>query len=169
MAQGSARAGVSMKAIPISKEANHRGLAQYLKPASASSTCRAFWRRSLGPELRCLVLLERLAEHRPGKGAGNAWFRLIDDRPAFFAGILVRDWTNIRKLKDGETTDDLYAFLTCEPNGVVGRIHPKAMPVILTEDAEIETWLSAPWPEARMLQRPLDDALLCLTSCSEAH
>ncbi len=71
--------------------------------------------------------LDRFAEPRAGKGAGNAWFRLVEDRPAFFAGIWVPGWTSIRKLKDGETTDDLYAFLTCEPNAVVPAIHPKAM------------------------------------------
>jgi putative SOS response-associated peptidase YedK len=33
---------------------------------------------------------------------------------------------------DGETTNDLFAFLTTEPNAEVGIIHLKAMPVILT-------------------------------------
>jgi hypothetical protein len=32
----------------------------------------------------------------------------------------------------GQTTNDLFGFLTTEPNDVVGLIHPKAMPVILT-------------------------------------
>ena len=32
----------------------------------------------------------------------------------------------------------LFAFLTCEPNAVVGEVHPKAMPVILTAPDEIE-------------------------------
>jgi hypothetical protein len=34
---------------------------------------------------------------------------------AFFAGIWTR-WTSVRKVKEGETTNDLYAFLTTEPN-----------------------------------------------------
>ena len=119
------------------------------------------WRRWLSPANRCLVPLERFAEPRSGKGAGNAWFELAENRPAFFAGIWVPGWRSIRKLKDGETTDDLFAFLTCEPNRVVATIHPKAMPVILTQE-ELDIWLAAPWSEAKGLQRPLADELLRL-------
>ena len=61
------------------------------------------------------------------------WFALNDDcaRCAVFAGIWTT-WTSVRKVKEGETTNDLFGFLTTEPNDGVAAIHPKAMPVILT-------------------------------------
>jgi putative SOS response-associated peptidase YedK len=121
------------------------------------------WRRWLGPEHRCLVPVDRFAEPRPGgRGAGNAWFGQREGRPMFFAGLWVPRWTSIRKLKDGATTDALFAFLTCEPNRVVGTIHPKAMPVILSDADGWQTWLTAPWSQAQKLQRPLPDNELVL-------
>jgi putative SOS response-associated peptidase YedK len=72
---------------------------------------------------------------------------------AFFAGIWTR-WTSVRKAKEGETTNDIFAFLTTEPNKEVGAIHSKAMPVVLTAREEIDVW---PAEEALKLQRPLPD------------
>jgi putative SOS response-associated peptidase YedK len=116
------------------------------------------WRRWLAPAHRCLVPVTAFAE--PIKG-GNIWFEAADpDAPMFFAGIETRGWRSLRKVKDGETEDDLFAFLTCPPNSIVQPYHPKAMPVILTEPDEWQTWLNAPFEEARALQRPLDDAKL---------
>ena len=64
----------------------------------------------------------------------------------------------MRKVKEGETTNDLYAFLTTEPNAEIGAVYPKAMPVILTTADEIETWMTAPAKIALGLQRPLPGA-----------
>ena len=80
---------------------------------------------------------------------------LPGSRPlACFAGIWT-NWTSVRKVKEGETTNDLYAFLTTEPNAEIGAIHPKAVPVILTTQDQVETWMTAPPDEALKLQRPL--------------
>ena len=118
------------------------------------------WRRWLGPENRCLVPVTSFAEPR-GKAQGNQWFAPADpDQPMFFAGIEVRGWKSVRKVKDGETEDDLFAFLTCLPNAEVAAVHPKAMPVILADPAEWTEWLASPAEAAREMQRPLPDGAL---------
>lgn len=80
----------------------------------------------------------------------------------FFAGIEFRGWKSLRKVKDGPTTDDLFAVLTTVPNAEVAAVHPKAMPVILTRPDEWEAWLTADWVNAGRLQRPLQDGALRL-------
>lgn len=120
----------------------------------------AHWRRWLGRENRCLVPVTEFAEPL-GKGRGNQWFAAKDDETQmFFAGIQVRGWRSVRKVKDGETTDDLFAFLTCSPNAEVGAVHPKAMPVVLTSPNEWMDWMGG--VPATELQRPLPDGALQL-------
>jgi hypothetical protein len=53
----------------------------------------------------------------------------------------------VRKAKEGEVTADIFAFLIYEPNG---RVHPKAIPVILTSTEEHDVWMRAPcWTRPR--------------------
>jgi putative SOS response-associated peptidase YedK len=57
--------------------------------------------------------------------------------------------------------------LTTDPNDVVGAIHPKAMPVILTTETEIEQWMTAPAEDALRLQRPLPNGILKIIATGE--
>lgn len=134
------------------------------------TTTSLHWRRWLEPGYRCLVPFTAFAE--PGRSPEGrhepVWFAADETRPPMaFAGIYVPGWTSVRKVKEGETTNDLFGFLTCAPNMTVGAIHPKAMPVILATSDETETWLRAPWREAAVLQRPLPDAALRIVARGE--
>jgi hypothetical protein len=42
----------------------------------------------------------------------------------------------------------------------IGLVHPKAMPVLLTNAEEWRTWLEAPAEEELQLQRPLPDEMM---------
>jgi putative SOS response-associated peptidase YedK len=124
------------------------------------------WQRWLGVGNRCVVPFTSFSEFNKAHG-GDVWFASDEDRPlAFFAGLWT-NWTSVRKVKEGETTNDLYAFLTMEPNKEVGEVHPKAMPVILREPQEIETWLLGTTEEALKLQRPLPDGALQVVARGE--
>ncbi len=66
----------------------------------------------------------------------------------------------MRKKAEGEITCVLFGFLICEPNAEVGKVHPKAMPTILTTPDESGVWMSARAEEALKLQPPLPDGSL---------
>ena len=79
------------------------------------------WRRWLGVESRCVVPFSSFSENQvsPDSSRPPVWFAFDESRPlAFFAGLWTR-WTSVRKVKEGETTNDLFGFLTTEPNAEV--------------------------------------------------
>lgn len=133
------------------------------------NTASPHWRRWLGVGHRCVVPATAFSEYaaKPDpvtKRKPLHWFALDKTRPLFFFAGIWTPWHGTRgsgrtpRLGDHE----LFAFLTCEPNGVVGPIHPKAMPVILTTEDEVEMWLTAEWRLTQVLQRPLADERLIL-------
>ena len=78
-------------------------------------------------------------------------------------------WTGTRGTKTNPVEGEhmLFGFLTTDANAVVKPIHPKAMPVILTTEAEIERWMTAPAAEALDLQRPLPDDVLRIVASGD--
>jgi putative SOS response-associated peptidase YedK len=121
------------------------------------------WRGWLGRRNRCVVPATSFCEcayTKPRKTP--TWFALKEDRPLFaFAGLWT-PWRGARGRKSApvEGEHELFGFLTTVANAVVAPIHPKAMPVVLTSPAEVDSWLDADTSDALALQRPLpDDAL----------
>lgn len=146
-----ARWGMPSPAFALKDRATDPGV------TNVRNTASPHWRRWLGPANRCIVPFTSFSEYETGPDGKKipVWFALGEDRPlACFAGIWT-SWTSVRKAKEGEVSCDLYAFLTTEANAEVAPIHPKAMPVILTGEDEIDVWLNAPTQVAMELQRPL--------------
>jgi len=124
------------------------------------NTTSPHWRRWLGPANRCLVPATSFSEWENTKPKKTpVWFALDESRPLFaFAGIWTT-WHGKRGTKADpvEGEHNLYGFLTTDANCIVGAVHPKAMPVILTTADEMDVWMNSPWGEAQLLQRPLAD------------
>jgi putative SOS response-associated peptidase YedK len=112
-----------------------------------------FWVGALRhTEFRCLVPVTSFMEWGGFKGSRTQHWFSVPSEPVFaFAGI----W------RDSEVQS--FAFLTCDPNPLVGAVHPKAMPVILNP-WDYDRWLTADWAEARGLVEPFPSQLMAGTA-----
>ena len=114
-----------------------------------------FWRPSF-EQRRCLVPASSFCEPNGDvKPATWNWFALNGDdaRPLFaFAGIWRRYIGPVKK--EGPNVDiETYSFLTTTPNALVATINHERMPVLLTNNVEFETWLTASADDAFALAR----------------
>ncbi|MEA3008757.1 MAG: hypothetical protein QOJ91_449 [Sphingomonadales bacterium] len=113
-----------------------------------------FWRSTIAnPAQRCLVPFTSFAEPRPGKDPetgrpANWWFTIEGEPCCAFAGIW--RWSEDRAR---------FAFLTCDPNPLVGPLHPKAMPVILQRE-DYDSWLDGEAESACELAQPFPSQLM---------
>ncbi len=128
------------------------------------------WRGWIGARNRCVVPATSFCEYADTTPRKTPiWFALGEDRPLFaFAGLWTR-WRGARGPKSApvEGEHELYGILTTDANAVVAPIHPQAMPVILTSQAEVDLWLEAETLAALSLQRPLPNEALAVVAKGE--
>jgi putative SOS response-associated peptidase YedK len=86
-------------------------------------------------------------------GTGQLKGREKDERPLFAFAGLWRSYTGPLK-KDGPSVEmDVYSFMTTEPNALTASINHERMPVLLTSDADFDTWIHGAPDEAFALCR----------------
>jgi putative SOS response-associated peptidase YedK len=113
-----------------------------------------FWRTSF-EQRRRLIPASSYCEPKGEKPATWHWFSINGDdtRPVFaFPGV----WTGYKGplKKNGETVEqEVFAFMTTEPNALTASINHERMPVLLSKPDDFETWLSGSTEEAFKLAR----------------
>lgn len=128
------------------------------------------WRQSF-EQRRCLVPATSFCEPDDGRPTGTRatwhWFGLSElgaatpvpgagrgaRVPFAFAGIW-RRYTGPVKKDSPTVTQDVYSFLTTDPNAATISINHERSPVILASEADQETWMHGSVDEAHALARP---------------
>lgn len=104
---------------------------------------------------RCLVPADGFYEWKPEGGRKQPWRVVRRDRAAFaFAGL----WELWEGTGEGSALET-FSIVTTEANDAVRDIHHR-MPVMLFDDRQFATWLSAAPAEAAALMAPCDPAAI---------
>ena len=118
--------------------------------ATVRNLTSPFWIGTLRhPELRCLIPVTSFAVWSGPAGVKRQRWASVPGRPIFaFAGIQrqTEDWPG-------------FAVLTTDPNGLLERLAPVAMPLILHAE-DHERWLTADWRDAVHLVTPFPSHLM---------
>ena len=132
------------------------------------NTKSAHWRAWLKLARRCVVPWTSFCEYADTKPRKTpTWFAFDEARPLAVFAVIWANWHGKRGTKANpiEGEHQLFGFLTTDANDVVGAIHPKAMPVILTTADEIETWMTAPAEGSTKVAAPVTK--WCAESCHD--
>ncbi|MCL4765088.1 MAG: SOS response-associated peptidase family protein [Hyphomicrobiaceae bacterium] len=128
-----------------------------------------FWRDSF-ERRRCLVPASSFCEPKGERPATWHWFALRGEepRPLFaFPGIW-RRWKGPLKSGAPSVELDVFSFMTTLPNALVATVNHERMPVLLSDEAQFETWLSGSPQEAFALVRSFDpDAMRIVQAGAE--
>lgn len=118
--------------------------------ATVRNLSSPFWIGTLRhAELRCLIPATSFALWSGPAGARRQRWAAVSGRPIFaFAGIQrqTEDWPG-------------FAVLATDPNGLLERLGPGAMPLILQAE-DHERWLTAEWRDAAQLVAPFPSHLM---------
>jgi putative SOS response-associated peptidase YedK len=124
-----------------------------------------YWRGWLNAEWRCLVPATSFCEWTDSRPKGTHWFALDERRPPL---CLCGNWAAMDRRAEGrDGRASALRVLTTESNDIVRPIHAKAMPVLLTNPVEWDTWLGGSVEQAIALQRPLANELLRVVASGE--
>lgn len=120
-----------------------------------------FWTSSFA-QRRCLVPASSYCEPKGEKPATWHWFTVAGETERLlfaFPGIWMRYKGPVKK--DGPPVDqDVFAFLTTEPNELTASINHERMPVVLSQREEFHEWLYGSGSSGLSLARPYDPSAM---------
>jgi len=121
--------------VPACNEYPQRGIAPLATMAQAGKSVR-----------RAVDVVLRVRRHETQKDADLVRARRKSPARVLCRRVVLVDVDARAEVQPGRRRAPAVGFLTTDANAVVKPIHPKAMPVILTTESEIERWMTRRQP-----------------------